>query len=92
MDEEFLQETTTESVIPDTEPLIYAGPNIYRMALRRFQVFRGGLPPYVKRAVDEIPDIQTFLISIKELGEMKRKIESPGTNESRIFHKLQEVK
>lgn len=95
-DDEFLQEATpdaeTESTTQDTEPLIYIGPNIFRMALRRFQVFKGGLPPYVKRAIEKLPDIQTFLIPIKELGEMKRKIERPGTNESQLFHQLQEVK
>ena len=95
-DNEFLEETSTdtesESIEQDTEPLIYAGPNIFRMALRRFQVFKGGLPPYVKRAVEKLPDIQTFLIPIKELEKMKRKIDRPGTNESRLFHQLQEVK
>ena len=54
MDEdEVLQEEITES-----EPQIYLGPNIFSMALQRFQVFRGGLPPYVKRAIEKIAEIK----------------------------------
>ncbi len=94
-DEEILQEeftdtdTETES---EPEPLIYVGPNLYSMALKRFQVFRRGLPPYVKRAVEKFPDIQTFLVPVRELEDIKRKISRPGTNESRLFDELKKVK
>lgn len=87
-EDEVLQEEMTD---PDTEsdPQIYTGPNMPKMALQRFQVFRGGLPPYVKRAVEKYPDIQTFIVPVNELEEMKQKISRPGANESRLFRELQ---
>ena len=79
-DDEILQE---EIIDTDTqsEPQIYTGPNIFKMALQRFQVFRGGLPPYVKRAIEKYPDIQTFIVPVSEVEEMKQKIKTAGTNE-----------
>lgn len=87
-EDEVLQEEMTD---PDTEsePQIYTGPNIFAMALMRFQVFRGGLPPYVKRAVEKFPDIQAFIVPVSEVEDMKQKISRPGTNESRLFRELQ---
>ena len=88
MDEdEVLQEEITES-----EPQIYLGPNIFSMALQRFQVFRGGLPPYMKRAIEKIADIKALIVPVSEAEEVKQKINRAGTNEFRLFHQLKEVK
>ena len=88
LQEEEIPEPDTESDT-ESEPQIYTGPNIFAMALMRFLVFRGGLPPYVKRAVEKYPDIQTFIVPVSEVEEMKQKIIRPGTNESRLFRELQ---
>ena len=74
-DDEILQEEITETDT-QSEPQIYTGPNIFKMALQRFQVFRGGLPPYVKRAIEKYPDIQTFIVPVSEVEEMKQKIKT----------------
>ena len=92
MDEdEVIQEEITDTDT-QSEPQIYTGPNIFKMALQRFQVFRGGLPPYVKRAIEKYPDIQTFIVPVSEVEEMKQKIKTAGTNEFRLFHELKEMK
>lgn len=86
-DDEMLQEEITDTDT-QSEPQIYTGPNIFKMALQRFQVFRGGLPPYVKRAIEKCPDIQTFIVPVSEVEEMKQKTKTAGTNEFRLFHEL----
>ena len=90
-DDEILQEKITDTDT-QSEPQIYTGPNIFKMALQRFQVFRGGLPSYVKRAIEKYPDIQTFIVPVSEVEEMKQKIKTAGTNEFRLFHELKGVK
>ena len=87
-DDEVMQEEEITDTDTESEPQIYTGPNIFAMALMRFQVFRGGLPQYVKRAVEKYPDIQTFIVPVSEAEEMKQKISRPGTNESRLFSEL----
>ncbi len=91
MDDEVMQEEITETDT-QSEPQIYTGPNILKMALQRYQVFRGGLPPYVKRAIEKYPDIKTFIVPVSEVEEMKQRISKAGTNESRLFDELKGVK
>ena len=84
-DEEILQEDTTQ----EAEPEIYTGPNILAFALQKYQVFRGGLPPHVVRAVEKIPEIQGLIVPVSELEAMRQKIDRPGTNESRLYYSVQ---
>ena len=88
-DDEILQEEEIPEPDTESEPQIYTGPNIFAMALMRFQVFRGGLPPYVKRAVEKFPEIQQMIVPVSEVEDMKQRISQPGTNESRLFRELQ---
>ena len=81
--EEVLQDT-------DTGPKIYVGPNIIAFALMKYQVFKGGLPPYVLRAVEKIPEIEGLIVPVEELEAAKQKVNRPGTNESRLFYAVQQ--
>ena len=88
-EDDILQEDTAETQT-DTEPEIYTGPNIIAFALMKYQVFRGGLPPYVLRAVEKIPEIRGLIVPVSELEATKQKINRPGTNESRLFYVVQQ--
>ena len=67
------------------ETVIYTGPNIREMNMQMFQIYRGGLPPYVKRAIEKIPEIEDLIVPINQLEETRRKIAKSGTNASRLF-------
>ena len=86
-EDDILQEDTAEA---DAEPQIYTGPNIIAFALMMYQVFKGGLPLYVTRAAEKIPEILGLIVPISEVEIMKQKIRRPGTNESRLFDTVQE--
>ena len=73
------------------ETLIYTGPTIFALALERFKIFRGGLPFFVKRAIDKIPEIEKMIVPVSELESMRSKINSPGSNEARIFYAIQKA-
>ena len=64
-----------EAIINADEPLIYVGPNSFALMLKKFQVFSGGLPQYVKRAIEQIPKIERLIVHVSELEEMRAKIE-----------------
>ena len=87
--DEVVQEET-RSTETESEPEIYTGPNILAFALTKYQVFRGGLPQYVKRAIEKIPEIQTLIVPVSELEAMRQKISRPGTNEARLFYGVQQ--
>ena len=73
----------------DTTTAIYTGPNIIAFALMKFQVFRGGLPPYIKRAIEKIPEIEALIVPVEELEAMRQKISRPGTNEARLYYSVE---
>ena len=75
----------------EKEPSIYTGPNIFDMALQRFQVFKGGLPPYVNRAIEKIPEIKGLIVPVSELENTREKINKPGTQEARFFNDIQKA-
>ena len=70
-------------------PVIYTGPNVFAMGLHRFRVFRNGLPPEVRRAIEKIPDIASLIVPVSELENTRQKINKPGTNEARLFDTVQ---
>ena len=78
-----------DEMIVNDEPVIYVGPNIFPLALQKFQVFKGGLPPYVNRAIEKIPEIKSLIVPVSELEAMRAKIEKSGTREARIFYDVQ---
>ncbi|MBQ4469154.1 MAG: hypothetical protein IJQ56_01370 [Synergistaceae bacterium] len=71
------------------ETLIYTGPNVLALALERFKVFRGGLPFFMRRAIEKIPEIEKLIVPISELEATREKINSPGSNEARLFNAIQ---
>lgn len=75
----------------ENDTVIYTGPNIFALALQKFQVFRGGLPPYVKRAIEKIPEIEHLIVPVNELEAMRAKIDKPGTSEARFFIAVQKA-
>ena len=54
-------------------------------------MFRGGLPPYVKRAIEKIPEIEHLIVPVSELEAMRAKIDKPGTPEARFFVAVQKA-
>ena len=88
LDENVEQEEKSEA---ENEPMIYTGPNVFAMNLQRFRVFRGGIPPATRRAIEKIPEIEPLIVPVGELEEMRQKIDKPGTNEARLFAAVQKA-
>ena len=78
-----------EAIINSDEPVIYVGPNSFELMMKKFQVFTGGLPLYVKRAIEQIPQIERLIVPVSQLEEMRAKIEKSGTYEARIFYDVE---
>lgn len=76
---------------PEAEQTVYVGPNVLPLALRRFQVFRGGLPPYVERAIEKIPEVRSLIVPVDKLDEARAKTEKAGTNEFRLYQAVKKA-
>jgi hypothetical protein len=69
--------------------VIYVGPNVPGGALRRFQVFKGGLPLYCEDLIKANPEIKELFVPVERLEATRKKIEELGTNEARLFYAVQ---
>lgn len=78
-----------EKIFDGSEPLIYVGPDSFQLMLKKFQVFSGGLPLFIKKAIEQIPDIKKLIVPVGKLEEMRAKIAKSGTYEARIFYNVQ---
>ena len=93
---EVMEETSGTSLPPVENPpqpaqtkparLIYVGPNVPGGILQRYQVFKGGLPPYCGSLFEKVPEIKELFIPVEGLEAIRKKIQEPGTNEARLFH------
>ena len=73
------------------EPVIYVGPNILSYGVMQFQSYINGLPEFVSRAIEKIPEIKIMLVAASELEKMRAKIADTSTYENRIFKKIQKT-
>ena len=73
------------------EPVIYVGPNILSYDVMQFQSYINGLPEFVLRAIEKIPEIKIMLVAASELEKMRAKIADTSTYENRIFKKIQKT-
>ena len=73
------------------EPVIYAGPNVLSFGVMQFQSYINGLPEFVKRAIEKIPEIKLLIVPASELEKVRAKLADTSTYENRIFKKIQKA-
>ena len=78
---EFLQE---EIKRPSVQ--VYTGPNVPRLSLLQYQVYKGGLPASVTLAAKEIPEIMDLIVPVNELEQARRDIARAGSYRNSLFN------
>jgi hypothetical protein len=84
-------EQAQKTPVQETRParLVYVGPNVPGGILQRFQVFKGGLPPYCNNLLEKIPELKELFVPVEGLEATRQKIAESGTNEARLFYLVQ---
>lgn len=70
---------------------IYAGPDLIQFGVMRFQVYTNGLPEFVSRAIEKIPEIKNLIVSVEDLEKTRAKLDTTGSYENAIFKKIQKA-
>lgn len=91
-DEDFEEERiNTEPVREKSDvPLMYVGPNIFKLGIERYTIYRGDLPPSVEHAIDVIPEIMNMLIPVDELMKFTRNLLLPSSPERQYTKIIQD--
>ncbi len=90
-DEEFDEEKINDehplaATNPDM-PLIYVGPNIPKLGMSRYTIYKGDLPSEVEAAIEKIPEIKKMLIPVDALMSYTRELLIPSSPE-RLYNKI----
>ena len=86
--------TTTAAVneTGDDQIKVYVGPTMHKRAMVTASSYRGGLPDYVTRLVEKIPELVWMIVPLQEVAAVRARIKEQGTQESGIFQYLQNVR
>jgi len=69
-------------------PCAYCGPSVQDVA-RQFTVYRNGLPDTLKQFLLEHRAARGLLVSVERFAQTRARLETPGTAETILFHKVQ---
>ena len=82
-------ESEQNKSIPNTEQLIYCGPNVPKRGVFCYQVFIGGLPFNVRELIAEIPEAEKLIVPVNELEQTRRRISVKGTVEHLYYERIE---
>lgn len=61
------------------ERLIYAGPAVPKEGLKRFTVFKGGVPSNFNTVIEKCPEIKKMFVEPEKFADILLEIEQTGT-------------
>lgn len=71
-------------------PLMYVGPNIHKLGVERYAIFKGDLPGQYEAACEKIPEIMNLLIPVDDLMKFTRNLLIPGSPERKYCKIVQD--
>lgn len=69
-------------------PCVYCGPSVKGVA-RQYTIFQGGgLPEALRAFVEDHPEVLPLIVSIGKFPAMRKRLDTPGTPEARLFKRI----
>lgn len=69
-------------------PCVYCGPSIKGVA-RQYTIYQGGgLPEALRAFVEDHPEVLPLIVSIGKFPAMRKRLDTPGTPEARLFKRI----
>ena len=65
-------------------PVVYCGPTVRGVA----KVFSGGIPEALEDFSERHPEVKALLVPVEQFAETRRKMETAGTAEAILYHKI----
>lgn len=79
-----------EAKAPKIERLIYIGPNINKIGLQKYSVFKGKIPQNVDDLIKEIPATKRLIVSVEKFSVANTAVEMKGTAENHAYQLVKE--
>lgn len=85
-EEEAAREQDVLAGLPN--PCVYCGPSIKGVA-RQYTIYQGGgLPEALRAFVEDHSEVLPLIVSIGKFPAMRKRLDTPGTLEARLFKRI----
>ena len=87
------RQSETSALNPATEreqtsvTQVYCGPTVRGVA-KQYTVFHGGIPEALEDFSERHPEVKALLVPVEQFAETRRKMETAGTAEAILYHKI----
>ena len=66
---------------------VYCGPTV-RGVVKQYTVFTGNIPEPLQAFIGKHPEAKALLVAVDRFAETRKKIETAGSAESILYHKI----
>ena len=73
------------------ERFVYFGPTLPLRGLRHGTIFKGGLPPNIKKLTEEVPMVNSAIVPVRQFGAVLSGLKDPTSAESAVYASLKGV-
>lgn len=81
------QTKTAQAAAANTAPCVYCGPSV-RGVVKQYTVFAGNIPEPLQAFIAKHPEAKALLVAVDRFAEVRKKMETAGTAESILYHKI----
>ena len=71
-------------------PCVYCGPTMWGVA-RQYTIFQGGIPDALRDFIKEHPEARQLIVSTAQFPAMRRRLDTPGTAEAKLYKQVKEL-
>ena len=70
-------------------PCVYCGPTVRGVA-RQYTTYQGGIPDTLRDFIKEHPDARWLIVSTAQFPAMRKRLDTPGTAEAKLYKRVKE--
>lgn len=70
-------------------PCVYCGPTVRGVA-RQYTTYQGGIPDTLRDFIKEHPEARRLVVSTAEFPTMRKRLDTPGTAETKLYKQVKE--
>ena len=70
-------------------PCVYCGPTVRGVA-RQYTTFQGGIPDTLRDFIKEHPEARRLIVSTAQFPAMRKRLDTPGTAEAKLYKRVKE--
>lgn len=78
---------TAQGATEKATPCVYCGPTV-RGVVKQYTVFAGNIPEPLQAFIGKYPEAKALLVAVDRFAEIRKKMETAGSAESILYHKI----